>query len=241
MREYFGQSATKYQQTKSKKYVLFPGIMRNLPRSANSKTKLLDVGCGKGDLHPLVKEKGYQYCGLDISPDMIKIGRMNYPDANFVVADARKYAKLYAGKFDVVLMNMLLTTFKTKKEIVAALIEAKKILSSDGIIIIGTIHPCFDHYMQKRLFNRIDVETEFKGYYKSGQKFIINQDLGRGLFTFVDYHWTFNDYISSFNKAGLIIKNIDECPPKIPNSLKDNQFLHERKNYPTYLVFLLSF
>lgn len=47
---------------------------------------VLDVGCGAGDLAGQLD--GWDYTGIDASPDMIALARQRYPTARFVRADA---------------------------------------------------------------------------------------------------------------------------------------------------------
>lgn len=49
--------------------------------------RVLDVGCGAGDL--LEALDGWDYIGVDASPDMIELARQRYPRTRFVQADLR--------------------------------------------------------------------------------------------------------------------------------------------------------
>jgi ubiquinone/menaquinone biosynthesis C-methylase UbiE len=51
--------------------------------------KILDLGCGFGDLLDFLKEKGIEvdYTGYDINPKMIEIARKKHPGAQFKVID----------------------------------------------------------------------------------------------------------------------------------------------------------
>jgi SAM-dependent methyltransferase len=64
--------------------------------------KVLDYGCGKGDLYGYAKEHGIDidYTGLDINPELVKLAKEKHPDAAFGVADAEE-APL-GERFDIV-------------------------------------------------------------------------------------------------------------------------------------------
>jgi SAM-dependent methyltransferase len=49
--------------------------------------RLLDVGCGVGDLIPFLPH-GWSYVGLDFTPDLLVAARRRYPWCRFVLADA---------------------------------------------------------------------------------------------------------------------------------------------------------
>ncbi len=51
--------------------------------------KVLDFGCGKGDLYGYMREKGIsvKYCGIDINGNLIELARRKYPEAEFIPMD----------------------------------------------------------------------------------------------------------------------------------------------------------
>lgn len=67
-------------------------LLRNEPVGV-----VIDVGCGAGDLVEVLD--GWDYLGIDASPDMIAIARQRYPHARFQVGDV---ADLPDGQVDVI-------------------------------------------------------------------------------------------------------------------------------------------
>lgn len=53
--------------------------------------RILDLGCGTGQLSQKIAEAGAEVTGLDSDPAMIGQARMNYPKLRFVLADARDF------------------------------------------------------------------------------------------------------------------------------------------------------
>ena len=70
-----------------------------------SDTRVLDVGCGVGDLYGFMLREGIraQYTGVDILPEMVAHARERYPDARFEVGDAVE--GLGPERFDYVLCS----------------------------------------------------------------------------------------------------------------------------------------
>ena len=70
-----------------------------------SDTRVLDVGCGVGDLYGYMVQRGIraQYTGVDILPEMVAHARERYPDARFEVGDALQ--GLGSDQFDFVLCS----------------------------------------------------------------------------------------------------------------------------------------
>jgi trans-aconitate methyltransferase len=54
--------------------------------------RILDLGCGSGQLTARIAEAGAMVEGIDQSPDMIAQARKNYPAIDFRVADATSFA-----------------------------------------------------------------------------------------------------------------------------------------------------
>lgn len=237
MKEYYGKSAQIYHQTKGKKYLLIPSILKYIKNTSNG--KLLDVACGNGDFSILVSKRGYQYYGFDVSKDMINRAKIDFPQSNFLVASAVNFSKSYKEQFDIILISMLMPALGKSEDMVKSLKESTKLLKQNGIIIIGVTHPCFDHYMQSFLFNRKDVKTKFTGYYSSGTRFKIPQKFNGGELIFEDYHWTLSDYLKVINKAGLKVVDIDECKP-ISTAKNEKEYYNKHLNFPTYLTIVVK-
>ncbi|HEV2424619.1 MAG TPA: methyltransferase domain-containing protein [Terriglobia bacterium] len=81
--------------------------------------RVLDVGCGTGQLTAEIAKRGAQVLGVDSSPDMVGQARANYPDLRFEVADAARFQS--PEPFDAVFSNAALH-WMTKREAVAAAI-----------------------------------------------------------------------------------------------------------------------
>lgn len=51
--------------------------------------KILDYGCGKGDLYPYLVEMGFRGCytGFDVNPELIGLAKRKFPGTKFEVKD----------------------------------------------------------------------------------------------------------------------------------------------------------
>jgi trans-aconitate methyltransferase len=54
--------------------------------------RILDLGCGSGQLTTKIAESGADVLGIDMSPEMIAEARQNFPALKFEVADAARFA-----------------------------------------------------------------------------------------------------------------------------------------------------
>jgi trans-aconitate methyltransferase len=68
--------------------------------------RILDLGCGTGQLAAEIAASGAQVVGLDSSPEMLGQARQNYPKLKFVLADATDFR--FEEPFDAVFSNAAL-------------------------------------------------------------------------------------------------------------------------------------
>src|SRR5579863_185867 len=65
------------------------GLFCESVRAADVGTSVGDVGCGTGRLAPYLASQGLSPRGVDLSPEMIRVARREYPGVSFDVADVR--------------------------------------------------------------------------------------------------------------------------------------------------------
>lgn len=68
--------------------------------------RILDLGCGSGQLTRAIAESGARVTGLDNSASMIDAARGAYPELSFVLGDAREFS--FDEPFDAVFSNAAL-------------------------------------------------------------------------------------------------------------------------------------
>lgn len=97
---------------------------------------VLEIGCGTGNLAPGFVRQGFEYCGMDISSEMLKIAKRNYPQNRFIEADMRNFEldeKLAAS----IITGRTISYLVTNKNVFDAFTSINKNLFSRGIL-------CFD-------------------------------------------------------------------------------------------------
>jgi SAM-dependent methyltransferase len=76
-------------------------------RKSGGKPRILDLGCGTGELAPVFLKAGYDYTGIDIAPERIAYARKTFPQATFQVMDAGAIS-YPDGYFDQILVTGVL-------------------------------------------------------------------------------------------------------------------------------------
>lgn len=84
--------------------------------------RILDVGCGTGQLTAELARSGALVTGLDSSPEMLAEARKNFPGLNFVEADAASFR--FEEPFDAVFSNAALHWVKDQGAAAASIARA---------------------------------------------------------------------------------------------------------------------
>ncbi|HXA64014.1 MAG TPA: methyltransferase domain-containing protein [Bryobacteraceae bacterium] len=96
--------AEQYEGKHSFVWRLGAGVVELL--AAKSGERILDIGCGTGQLTAEIAKQGAQVVGLDNSANMIGQARQNYPGLSFVLGDATSFH--FEEPFDAVFSNAAL-------------------------------------------------------------------------------------------------------------------------------------
>jgi len=84
--------------------------------------KILDVGCGTGQLAAKIAESGAEVTGIDSSPEMIGQARQNHPELRFLLGDAAEMK--FESEFDAIFSNAALHWMLDANRVAAAMTRA---------------------------------------------------------------------------------------------------------------------
>ncbi|MDP5274294.1 class I SAM-dependent methyltransferase [Chengkuizengella axinellae] len=101
------------------------GVLKLL--NAKKEEKILDLGCGTGDLTYEISKSGAEVKGMDLSESMIHKAREKYPDLKFSVDNAATFQTNEC--YDVVFSNAALHWIKNAPNVVSAISQS---LTSGG-------------------------------------------------------------------------------------------------------------
>lgn len=98
--------------------------LSGLPRGA----RVADLGCGSGVFTELLRRRGYQSVGLDISPKLVALGRHKYPGLELIEGDAENLP-FGSASLDGVLLSGLVHHFPDPRRLAG---EVKRVLKPGG-------------------------------------------------------------------------------------------------------------
>ena len=81
--------------------------------------RVLDVACGTGVLFPDYIKRGAVVTAVDISPEMVKIARKNFPHINVICGDVEEFD--FAEKFDSVMIYNAFPHFPNPQRLIERL------------------------------------------------------------------------------------------------------------------------
>jgi 2-polyprenyl-3-methyl-5-hydroxy-6-metoxy-1,4-benzoquinol methylase len=101
--------------------------------------KLLDVGCGPGNItkYLLSKRPDYIIRGIDIAPAMIKLAKENNPSAHFSVMDSRKVNEL-TESYDGIICGFCLPYLSTD-DCIKFINDCYQLLNNNGLLYISFV------------------------------------------------------------------------------------------------------
>ena len=202
------------------------GFVKSSLKEPHRNKKILDIGCGTGDLALALSEEGFAVTGIDSDHAMVQ--KATDKGANgpvvFTAMDMRDIAGHYEpSSFDAVLcFGNTLVHLAGIKEIERLCKDAKHILKQNGKFLIQILN--YDYILDLKIRSLPLIDNEFITFERT-----YDHDPGKGLITF---------------KTTLTVK---ETSKKITNKIylfpvrKDELYLSLRNNGFSYISFYGDF
>ncbi|HEV8601281.1 MAG TPA: methyltransferase domain-containing protein [Patescibacteria group bacterium] len=217
---------------------LFKPTFSRLLDSVKGKA-ILDLGCGEGTYTDFFAKLGAEVTAVDGSAKMLLLAKEKYPDLKFLQADLLKPLSFPDKSFDIVIAHMVLVSLS---EIKTMLSESRRVLKSQGFMIVSVHHPCFGTQVLKLHKSWLEKLTMQKpnglvsDYYQTPQTRSWEKDASRKL---PFYHRTLEQYSSEFRNAGFGISELIE-PHDLPSEfLEKNPKSEYVTRLPRFLFFKL--
>lgn len=135
-------------------------ISKLVKRYCRSAKTVLDIGCGTGTVASELA-KNFKVIGVDISTEMLKIARRNYPHIEFLKEDIRNFN--LNNTFDIVIStNDVLNHFLSLKDINKVFKCVSHHLNKNGVFI-------FDYNTIQKLKDLQEKTESIFNFYKIGK------------------------------------------------------------------------
>lgn len=157
-KQHFNETAEDYDSSSDGKFVepMYETIVKEILKLDSG--KILDVGCGNGNLFTFLPDERYELAGVDFSQNMIIEAKKKCGDkASFFVGDAEKLP-FDDDSFDIVVCNASFHHYIRPNTVLE---EMHRVLKDGGKVLIG------DPYISDIVRPLINILTKFseKGDY----------------------------------------------------------------------------
>lgn len=218
----------------SKEFFRRPVILKLLGDVKNK--KILELGCGSGYWTRILSKKGAICTGVDKSTKQLKLAISEESKEKlgikYIKKDISNLKGISSNTFDIVFIEFVLLEIPKKKLLDKILKESHRVLKKSGVLFISDMHP-FDPIVH----DRFKLKTGFH-YFKSGDKMkAFAKQLDGTMISFVDYHWTLEDYFSSILGADFTITDLRE-PKPTKAMMKKAPYIKYRENLPKDIIII---
>lgn len=131
--DWYDNNAASY--SRAAKDLFFTEAIEKFSSLLSTSDKVLDAGCGSGRDSALLKNKGFDVTGIDISKGLLNEAKKEHPGINFIEGDLLKLP-FSENSFDGVWAHASLVHLETVQDAQKAINEFHRVLISDGVVHI---------------------------------------------------------------------------------------------------------
>lgn len=174
--------------------------------------RVLDAGCGTGYLAGLLRERGAEVTGIDLSAEMIAIARADHPGIRFLQDSVSTLASLEDATFDAVVSNYVLMD---APDLQGAASSLHRILRPGGVAVVIFSHPCFPQGRREEApdGSATTYRWDFP-YFEEGRR--VDPPWKHFTREFIWFHRPLSAYWKAFQRAGFTVEDFQE-PRLVPD------------------------
>lgn len=216
--------------------VIAPNLLRMLGEVNGH--LVLDLACGEGYFSRLVKKRGAQVTGVDLSGALIQKAQALSKDISYKIAPAAQ-TKLTKESFD---SAFTVLAFENIKNIPPVVTEIKRVLKKEGRFVLVLLHPAF------RIPQHSDWGFDMKKslQYRRVEKYLSevaieikqNPFKSKNAAETITYHRSLQWYMKAFKKEGFVITSLEEWISHKKSAPGKRQKAEDaaRKEFPMFLA-----
>lgn len=203
--------------------------------------KVLDIGCGPGLYANVLRKRGAEVHGIDISEKEIEIAKQHYKGIDFRVssASALPYSN---GYFDLVLIALAFTHFDDMDK---ALGEACRVLRTGGRLLISEGNPIIDVTKGMKVKQKtrngpvryLKMQRKFGNYFDERIRYVRWRKRGAYDVSLPVRHVTYETFFRLFREHGLALRNYVDSKPVPEGKHVNRREYYFTSKVPYFLVF----
>ncbi len=168
--------------------------------------RVLDAGCGTGYLAGMLRARGAEVTGVDISSEMIAIARGDHPGIRFERDSISELATLEDGSFDAAVSNFVLMDAPDLEGAVGSL---HRVLGPGGVAVVVFSHPCFPQGRRREADggSTTTYTWEFP-YFEESRR--VDPPWAHFTREFIWFHRPLSSYWKAFRAAGFVVDDFEE-------------------------------
>ncbi|HEU0164170.1 MAG TPA: methyltransferase domain-containing protein [Thermomicrobiales bacterium] len=179
---------------------------------------VLDAGCGEGLLSRLFASRGATVTGVDLSPRLLEMARMQDPTGaiDYRVGDLGEPHPELAGRFEAIGSYLVLNDVADHRGFARSLSASAK---PDAPVVLAFNNP-YSSIVREHIIDYFDME-ERGTYLGMGERGIHAQY----------YHRTLEEYLDAFISTGLRLERLVDVKPGITHRV-----LPEGATFPNFMI-----
>ncbi len=144
--------------------------------------QVFEIACGPGNItrYLLSRRPDFKILGIDLSPGMVELAKVNIPTADFLLMDCRDISSINK-KFDAIMCGFCLP-YLSREESAKLIADASELLNPSGIIYLSTMEGDYD----KSGFEKPSFSNQSKIFVHYHQANFLTKALADSGFTIID-------------------------------------------------------
>jgi SAM-dependent methyltransferase len=188
---------------------IIPALEQLMLRHISKEARILDLGCGTGQLVQQLHIRGYQTTGLDASKELLEYARKNAPESEFILSDVREFE--LPAIFDGVFSKDVLLFILNIEELTAVFQNVYAAMRDNGLFVFTIPLTDWLHEIAPPIFDHVNVNDECAlieiFYYKPEERMweikVTGFELIENIWKRSDTTWLRRDFFLTEVQSGL--------------------------------------
>lgn len=183
-------------------------ILPLVERYARGATRVLDIGCGEGQVSRRLEGLGVQVVGLDVAASQVRTANVRGGSSSCYLQASAERLPVRDASFDTVVLCLAIEHVELFEE---AIREVARVLMPGGRFVLLLVHPL----LQAPGSGWVEVLDSDEQFWRVGSYLeddVTTEEVGPGVYLSFG-HRPVSRYVHEMGKCGLLIDDMVEPPP----------------------------